>query len=79
MKQVEHRKIVKQICDFIGEDIDAPVCKEVADHLAACPSCQAQFDSIKKTVTLYRQAEQTTTLPVEVNQRLIKVLHLEDI
>jgi len=78
MKETEHQKIVKQICDFIGEDIDAPVCKEVADHLAACPSCQAQFDSIKKTVTLYRQVEQTQSVPNEVNLRLIKVLHLDD-
>jgi len=79
MKETEHQKIVKQICDFIGEDIDAPVCKEVADHLSACPSCQAQFDSIKKTVTLYRQVEQLQTVPDDVNLRLIKVLHLDDI
>jgi len=79
MKHSDHQKIVKQICDFIGEDIDAPVCKEVADHLAACPSCQAQFDSIKKTVTLYRQVEETQTVPTDVSQRLIKVLHLDDI
>ncbi len=79
MKETEHQKIVKQICDFIGEDIDAPVCKEVADHLSTCPSCQAQFDSIKKTVTLYRQVEQPKTVPEDVNLRLIKVLHLDDI
>ena len=78
MKETEHQKIVKQICDFIGEDIDAPVCKEVADHLATCPSCQAQFDSVKKTVKLYRQVEQTERVPAEVSLRLIKILHLDD-
>jgi predicted anti-sigma-YlaC factor YlaD len=79
MKETEHQKIVKQICDFIGEDIDEPVCKEVADHLSACPSCQAQFDSIKKTVSLYRQVEQKQTMPNDVSLRLIKILHLDDI
>jgi predicted anti-sigma-YlaC factor YlaD len=79
MKETEHQKIVRQICDFIGEDIDAPVCKEVADHLAACPSCRAQFNSIKRTVTLCRQAEKSKTVPTDVNLRLIKVLHLDDI
>lgn len=79
MKESEHQEIIKQICDFIGEDIDAPVCKEVSDHLAACPSCQAQFDSIKKTVSLYRQVEKTQHVPSEVSLRLIKILHLDDI
>jgi predicted anti-sigma-YlaC factor YlaD len=79
MKESEHQEIIKQICDFIGEDIDAPVCKEVADHLATCPSCQAQFDSIKKTVSLYREVEKKQNVPSEVSLRLIKILHLDDI
>ena len=33
MKSPKHQNIYEQICDFMGEDLDAHACKEVADHL----------------------------------------------
>jgi predicted anti-sigma-YlaC factor YlaD len=75
----DHHEIIKQICDFMGEDLDAPVCKEVAEHIAACPSCQVYFDTVKRTVTLCREIEQDKTIPKQINKRLFKILNLDEL
>jgi predicted anti-sigma-YlaC factor YlaD len=77
MKSPEHQEIYKQICDFMGEDLDASACKEVADHLASCPKCKVYFDTVKKTVTLCQEIEKEEELPPEVQNRLFKVLNLD--
>ena len=76
--QIDHKEIVKQICDFMGEDLDAPACREVAEHLETCPICQVQLDTIKRTVNLCREMEDNKKIPSDVNERLFKVLSLDD-
>lgn len=79
MSSLDHKKIVKQICDFMGEDIDSPACQEVVDHLKLCPTCRVYFDTVKKTVTLCRDLDNEKKLPEDVNNRLYKVLNLNKI
>ncbi len=74
-----HKEVVKQICDFMGEDLNAPACREVAEHLESCPTCQVQLDTIKRTVTICRELENNKKIPAEVNDRLFKVLNLDHI
>lgn len=63
----------------MGEDLDAPACREVAEHLETCPTCQIQLDTIRRTVTLCREMEDNKEVPSDVNDRLFKVLNLDDI
>jgi predicted anti-sigma-YlaC factor YlaD len=79
MKSKKHQNVYEQICDFMGEDLDAPACKEVADHLESCPKCKVYFDQVKKTVTLCRDIEKEKQVPVDVKDRLFKVLNLTDL
>ena len=74
-----HKDVVKQICDFMGEDLDAPACREVAEHLKSCPTCQVQLDTIRRTVTVCREMDDKKQIPTDVNERLFKVLNLDDI
>jgi hypothetical protein len=60
----------------MGEDLDAPACKEVAEHLESCPNCKVYLDTVKKTVTICRENEKNEELPKEVKSRLYKVLNL---
>jgi len=77
MKQHQHpEEIMKQICDQMGEDLNAPVCREVAVHLQECPECKFYFDTVKKTVVLCREIENKKSIPPEVRQRLMKLLLL---
>jgi predicted anti-sigma-YlaC factor YlaD len=75
----DHKKMVEQICDFMGEDIDSPACQEVADHLNMCPTCKVYFDTVKKTVTLCREMDDEKKVPEDVNNRLFKVLNLDEL
>ena len=75
----EHSKEFKTlICEQLGEDIDEEICAEVAEHMAQCPDCRMQIDSVKETVHLYRKDfDQTAALPGDVEERLYKVLSLK--
>jgi predicted anti-sigma-YlaC factor YlaD len=76
MKSVHHQNVYKQICDFMGEDLDAPACKEVAEHLESCPNCKVYLDTVKKTVTICKENEKEKSVPQDVKNRLYKVLNL---
>lgn len=72
------KKFQTMICEQLGEDIDEEICAEIAEHMAKCPDCRMQIDSIKQTVHLYRQEfDQTMALPGDVEERLFKVLSLK--
>lgn len=75
----DHKEVIKQICDFMGEDLDAPACREVAEHLKICPTCQVQLDTIKRTVTICRDLSETSKMPDDVSNRLFKVLNLDEL
>ena len=79
MKSQKHNEIYFQICDFMGEDLDAPACKEVAEHIESCPNCKIYLDTVRKTVTLCQQIEKDEKLPLDVKDRLYKVLNLENL
>ena len=79
MKSPKHQNVYEQICDFMGEDLDAPACKEVADHLESCPKCKVYFDQVKQTVTLCREIDKEKVVPDEVKNRFFKVLNLNDL
>ena len=76
MKHHHPREVIKQICDQMGENLDAPFCKEVTDHLKECPNCRIYFDTVKKTVVLCREMEEKQNIPAEMHQRLMKKLRL---
>lgn len=59
--------------------MDAPACKEVADHLESCPKCKVYFDQVKKTVTLCRDIDKDKKVPDDVKDRLFKVLNLNQL
>jgi len=79
MKSSHHQEVYKQICDFMGEDLNAPACKEVADHLENCPNCKVYLDTVKKTVTICREIEKEEIMPEDVKKRLYKVLNLSNL
>jgi len=76
MKSSLRQNVYKQICDFMGEDLDAPACQEVAEHLENCPNCKVYLDTVKKTVTICRENEKEKAMPEDVKNRLYKVLNL---
>jgi anti-sigma factor RsiW len=65
-----------QLSDYIDGELEAALCAELEAHLAECPNCRVMVDTVRKTITLYR-SQAPTDLPVEVQERLFKVLELD--
>jgi len=79
VKHDHNKDKINNICNQLGEDLNTVPCKEVADHLASCPTCKVYFDTIKKTVILCKENDCLEKLPDDVNKRLLKRLDLDNI
>jgi predicted anti-sigma-YlaC factor YlaD len=79
MQHEHNQKKIEKICRHLGEDLDAIHCKEVADHLSKCPTCKVYFDTVEKTVILCKKNDCLEKIPDDVNKRMLKVLHLDDL
>jgi len=72
-------ELYKQICEYLGCDLDSEPCKQIQDHLAECPSCEVYVDKVKKTVNLYKATENCDDIPEEVCNKLFISLNIGDI
>jgi len=72
-------KLQKKICAEFGADLDSPLCQEVGDLMDECPECRVYYDTMKRSVKLYRVAEDEESLPASVSERLFKCLNLDQI
>ena len=69
-----HQKDFLRLCDYLGEDLDSDVCREVREHVDACPECKLYFDSIRQMVNLYRENEHTLQAPKDCRQKIIRLI-----
>ncbi len=63
------------ICDNLDADLDSDKCRKVRKHLASCPDCTALLDSVKKTVSLYKNAP-NPGVPSAAHKRLFKTIEI---
>jgi anti-sigma factor RsiW len=68
--------LLDQISDYIDGELEASLCAELEAHLAECPDCRVMVDTMRRTIILYR-SEGPAGLPVDVEERLYRVLKLE--
>ena len=71
------KKIIDELCNYLGEDVDNPMCKELMQHVKECPECRIYLDTVKMTVSLYRKAEEPKPVPEHVKETLFKKLNLK--
>ncbi|MCS7221141.1 MAG: zf-HC2 domain-containing protein [Anaerolineae bacterium] len=67
------RQLLRLLSDYIDDELEAALCREVEAHLAVCENCRIVVDTLRKTVLLYRSAY-PPMLPAEVEERLFKIL-----
>jgi predicted anti-sigma-YlaC factor YlaD len=72
-----HKRALQLICKALEEDLDTPVCTELVVHFKTCPTCRIYFNSVRKTVKMYRTVQSVQAVPQDVSLRLFKVLNLE--
>lgn len=47
-------KILRQLSAFIDDELAADLCREIRQHLGACPNCEDFVASLRHTVALCR-------------------------
>ncbi len=65
--------LLRMLNDYVDGDIDPGICEEFAQHLQDCNPCQVVVDTIRKTITLYKDQE-VYELPVAFRERLHRTL-----
>ena len=73
---VRCRDVAKHLCENLDEQINARLCREIRKHLQECPDCTAYLDSLRKTITLYRNVP-CPRVPNSARKTLYAVLKLE--
>ena len=74
----EHKKkTVHEICNYLGQDLDNPMCKELIQHLKECPDCQFYLETVKLTVNLFRETHPAKPVPEDLKKKLLTSLNLK--
>jgi anti-sigma factor (TIGR02949 family) len=78
MSHEQCRHLLGSLSEYIDGGLDDALCREIEEHMAGCENCRVVVDTMRKTVSLYREDAQQTNAPDEARQRLFKRLNLED-
>jgi predicted anti-sigma-YlaC factor YlaD len=65
------------ISEYVDGTARQSLCDEIERHMAECPDCRVVVDTMKKTIYLYRQQEDSYQMPPEARQRLFRSLKLD--
>ncbi len=71
------KKIIIELCSYLGEDLDQPMCMELWEHVQKCPQCQEYIHSVKTTIEIIRDIHEPRKAPAEVKERILKILNLK--
>ncbi|MGE3151547.1 MAG: anti-sigma factor [Nitrospiraceae bacterium] len=58
--------ILRQLSDYLDDDLAQDVCAEIRRHLGACPNCETFVTSLRQTISLCRQL---TPKPLSVSAK----------
>jgi predicted anti-sigma-YlaC factor YlaD len=76
-KKADHhcRRMTAAFSEYLDKDLRKQLCRKLEIHLTGCSDCRMYFDTLKRTVTLYRSLEQET-LPKDTEKRLFATIKL---
>ncbi|MCZ7574832.1 MAG: zf-HC2 domain-containing protein [Ardenticatenaceae bacterium] len=71
------QKMLGQLNEYVDGELSPDLCRELERHLDECPDCQVVYDTLTKTIILYRGlGESPGSLPEGVEVRLFRKLNL---
>ncbi len=78
-EQSQCQSLLVFLSDFVDGDLSEELCQEIEAHAAECEHCRIVVDTLRKTISLYREnAGESAQIPSEVRSHLFKTLHLEN-
>ncbi|HVN77610.1 MAG TPA: zf-HC2 domain-containing protein [Terriglobia bacterium] len=63
------RRLLEELNLYIDGSLEKEICEQLEAHLQDCQRCRIVLDTIKKTITLFRDQEQVE-IPLAVQERL---------
>ncbi|MGC8780161.1 MAG: anti-sigma factor family protein [Anaerolineae bacterium] len=63
------------LSEYIDGELDPELCAEIERHMAECGDCRIVIDTLRKTISLYRNYGHEE-VPPEAKERLYAVLRL---
>jgi len=77
--QQEHcHELLSTLGEYVEGTLSPDLCRELERHMKNCQRCRVVVDTLRKTIDLYHETAEDTSMPAEVRQRLYLRLKLED-
>jgi anti-sigma factor (TIGR02949 family) len=73
------KDLLGNLSDFIDGELPDEVCQKLRAHMDGCDNCRVVYDTLNRTIYLYRVEAQETSLPQGARERLFETLHLDDL
>lgn len=70
---VSCHEVLMQLSNYLDDDVDPALRKEIEDHLRNCQRCAVLADTTRKTIFIVGD-ERVFTVPMGYSERLHKVL-----
>ncbi len=71
-------QLLSTLGDYVDGTLSAELCNDLERHRKDCQRCRVVVNTLKKTIELYQETDEDTSLPEDVRERLYLRLNLED-
>ena len=71
-------KYFKQISKYIDNELSDNLYKELEDHLRKCENCKTLYDSILKTICLYKALDEEILISDQSKQQITDCINCKD-
>ncbi len=68
------KKIIDELCNYLGHDLDDCGCQELREHIENCPNCLEYIESIRTTVSICKEAYKEEPVPDNCKKSLLRML-----
>lgn len=68
--------LLESLSDYVDGELKQELCQEIERHAADCDNCRIVIDTLKMTVSLYRESADEPEIPTDVRERLFHRLDL---
>jgi predicted anti-sigma-YlaC factor YlaD len=75
MKVMFCREMLGSLSEYLDGELESQLCAEIERHISECGNCRVVVDTLRKTVTLYRDHGHEE-VPQDARERLYAVLKL---